>query len=414
MKYDKAFGERGMRQSTLAFVGMLALTMVGCGSDDSESSVTTESAPQPPAKVFEKPMANQFPSTISSVPVLIQPTNGNQRAKQVQKGRQDPFAGLFAQTSLSVPVGGATPGIVPQPSSPTVPRQTVAVGSGSSRPSRTTNTTSRQQSNPGRSNTGQSSGRSTSSPASSGSSSSSPASSGQSSPAQSSPPQSIPLPPVTPGSNFPPVAPPPPQEPDLASNVAVTGVIQIGEEPQAIVQVPNEGTSRYVRVGQRLSNGQVLVKRIEMNEGSDPIVILEQYGIEVARVVGEKPATAQTGTSTDGSQAPQSSPGVEGTETPGQTTTPGDGSTGTPGQITTPSDGSTGFPGQTTTPLDDGSAQPNSDTPAAPLDAGSAQPNSDTPAAPLDTGSTQPSNTTTTDSDSFPPLPENSPDTGAE
>jgi hypothetical protein len=40
-----------------------------------------------------------------------------------------------------------------------------------------------------------------------------------------------------------------------------------------------------------------------MNEGAEPVVILEQYGIEVARVVGEKPvASAQTGTSTDGSQ----------------------------------------------------------------------------------------------------------------
>ncbi len=67
--------------------------------------------------------------------------------------------------------------------------------------------------------------------------------------------------------------PSPPQEPDLASNVAVTGVIQIGNETQAIVLVPNEGTSRYVRVGQRLSNGQVLVKRIEMNEGVEPVVI---------------------------------------------------------------------------------------------------------------------------------------------
>lgn len=37
---------------------------------------------------------------------------------------------------------------------------------------------------------------------------------------------------------------------------------------------------------QRLANG-VLVKRIEMNQGYNPIVILEQYGIEVAKMVGE-------------------------------------------------------------------------------------------------------------------------------
>jgi len=36
----------------------------------------------------------------------------------------------------------------------------------------------------------------------------------------------------------------------------------------------------------------VLVKRIEINEGADPIVILEQYGIEVSRAVGEEPVNS--------------------------------------------------------------------------------------------------------------------------
>jgi hypothetical protein len=75
--------------------------------------------------------------------------------------------------------------------------------------------------------------------------------------------------------------------------VQVTGVIVVGNTPQAIVQAPNEATSRYVQVGQRISNGQVLVKRIEMNNGSDPIVIFEQNGVEVARTVGS-PATPTT------------------------------------------------------------------------------------------------------------------------
>jgi len=44
-------------------------------------------------------------------------------------------------------------------------------------------------------------------------------------------------------------------------------------------------------VGQQLANGQVLV-RIEINEGGDPIVILEQYGIEVSRAVGEEPVNS--------------------------------------------------------------------------------------------------------------------------
>jgi hypothetical protein len=34
----------------------------------------------------------------------------------------------------------------------------------------------------------------------------------------------------------------------------------------------------------------VLVKRIEMGKGANPTVILEQYGVEVAKQVGEQPA----------------------------------------------------------------------------------------------------------------------------
>jgi hypothetical protein len=82
-----------------------------------------------------------------------------------------------------------------------------------------------------------------------------------------------------------PAMPPIPQ-PTLARQVEVTGVVKIGGTVQAIVKAPNEPTSRYVGVGQRLSNGQILVKRIELNPGSDPIVILEENGIEVPVMVG--------------------------------------------------------------------------------------------------------------------------------
>lgn len=90
---------------------------------------------------------------------------------------------------------------------------------------------------------------------------------------------------------------PPPVQPELARAVLVTGVVLIGQEPQAIIKVPNEPTSRYVQAGQRLANG-VLVKRIEMNEGSNPVVILEQYGMEVARTVGESPINVASPTTT--------------------------------------------------------------------------------------------------------------------
>ena len=84
-----------------------------------------------------------------------------------------------------------------------------------------------------------------------------------------------------------PIMPPIPQ-PTLAREVEVTGVVTIGRSTQAIVRAPGEPSSRYVSAGQRLANGQVLVKRIEMNPGSDPVVILEENGMEVSIMVGSK------------------------------------------------------------------------------------------------------------------------------
>jgi len=87
--------------------------------------------------------------------------------------------------------------------------------------------------------------------------------------------------------------PPPPPSTDLATGTEVSGVVKVGNETQVIVKVPNEPTSRYVKIGQRLSNGQVLVKRVDLKQGSDPIVILEQNGVEVAKAVGEKPPSRE-------------------------------------------------------------------------------------------------------------------------
>ena len=226
------------RLSKIAFGGMLALAIAGCDSGSEETVAPTPSTPQVTApKSFEKPplVVQDRAVTVSAADGLIQPTNVNQRARQVQKGREDPFAVLFVPVFQKVPQK-----IVPQRPNRTSPPKVVARDSGL---------------NPNRGNTLRQ------------------------------------LPPTLP------VLPPPPPQPDLARAVTVTGVVQVGSEPQAIVKVPNEATSRYVRVGQRLSNGQVLVKRIEVDEGSDPVVILEQNGTEVRRSVGEEPVNpTQTAT----------------------------------------------------------------------------------------------------------------------
>jgi hypothetical protein len=104
-----------------------------------------------------------------------------------------------------------------------------------------------------------------------------------SAPLSPSNPSSVPLSPSTPLGI--PTLPPIPQ-PTLARQVEVTGVVKVGNTVQAILKAPNEPTSRYVGVGQMLSNGQILVKRIEINTGSEPIVVLEENGIEVRVMVG--------------------------------------------------------------------------------------------------------------------------------
>ena len=79
---------------------------------------------------------------------------------------------------------------------------------------------------------------------------------------------------------------PPPARPTLAQEVMITGLYQANGVTKLIVQAPEESNSRYVEVGEYLSNGQVLVKNIDTSQ-SPPVVILEQAGIEVAKAIGE-------------------------------------------------------------------------------------------------------------------------------
>jgi hypothetical protein len=61
--------------------------------------------------------------------------------------------------------------------------------------------------------------------------------------------------------------------------------------PQAIISAPDEKTTRTVAVGDRLSNGLVVVKAIDMGR-PDPVVVLEQFGQVVEVSVGQ-PTIAQ-------------------------------------------------------------------------------------------------------------------------
>ena len=83
---------------------------------------------------------------------------------------------------------------------------------------------------------------------------------------------------------------PPPPDPTLAQNVQILGLYEAPNgSTKLIVQAPEESNSRYVEVGQYLSNGEVLVKSIDRGHSPYPQVVLEQSGVEVYKAIGEDP-----------------------------------------------------------------------------------------------------------------------------
>jgi hypothetical protein len=65
----------------------------------------------------------------------------------------------------------------------------------------------------------------------------------------------------------------------------VRGIIQLGDQWQAIVKEPQERSSRVVQAGDVLGGGQVRVRRIEVSSNGIPTLVLEQNGIEIIRTV---------------------------------------------------------------------------------------------------------------------------------
>lgn len=248
----------------IAFATCLILAIAGCTTESTPEATAPAPTAPPAAKIpkttqsFNNPVVstNQDVTNASATPNLIQSTSATERVVIVSQGRTDPFAqiiGMPVATSLQTTTATRVVPVLPRLPTAIVPRQ----------PTRsTTATASRTPIAPN--NVAQTS---------------------KSNPIQASVLPQV-MPPVVPNPTLVSVLPPPPQ-PDLAKAVTVSGVVLIGKQPQAIIKVPNETSSRYVQAGQRLANG-LLIKRIEMNEGSNPIVILEQYGIEVARMVGEE------------------------------------------------------------------------------------------------------------------------------
>ncbi|MGQ4649833.1 hypothetical protein [Lyngbya aestuarii] len=288
--------------SLIALVSLVGLLIGSCqiGGDTEEAAVdTVESSPavspatpeaSPAEPKFAKPLEPQKNADPVAVAGLIQTLPPEAVVKQLESGRSDPFAVFPVQPEVTVSAnpGAATrpvqrlPNIPPsgQSGSRTNRNQPVARSNVLPQPkppaAQGRGASASKPGTPARGNAGSASASKPGTPARASGSTSTPQPGGSSIAA---------IPELTP------VIPELP-DPEQAKGVKVTGVIQVGGIPSAIVEVPNE-PARYVRVGQRLSNGQVLVKRIEINAGPEPIVVLEQYGVEVARRVGEQPAEAQ-------------------------------------------------------------------------------------------------------------------------
>ncbi len=87
-------------------------------------------------------------------------------------------------------------------------------------------------------------------------------------------------------------------QPTTARAVRVSGVIQVGGAPYAIIKAPDE-VERYVRQGERIAGGRVVVKRIDTSS-AEPRVILVENGIEVERfVTASAPATDEASPTSD-------------------------------------------------------------------------------------------------------------------
>jgi hypothetical protein len=309
------------RQSIVLLAGALGLLAVGCGSGEESAEVatspspTTEASPTA-AQPFDAPLISQkdgkdgkvgkdgkkiVAQKTNKIPGLLESTDPEERAKQVQAGIRsraglDPFATLPATLSFSIPVentgsggfnntGGGGRGRL----GPLVAGGGSNGGGGSPLNAFNGGGGARGGPNFGGGGSGQIATNINPIP---------------NFPAivEVRRPVQIARGPVgtnTLGAGGNPGLTPLPAlpEPKLAQAVEVTGVVTIGGVTKAIIKAPNEPTGRHVEVGQRLSNGQVLVKRIEANSGSDPVVVFEESGQEVSRGVGEK-AMPEDGTPT--------------------------------------------------------------------------------------------------------------------
>lgn len=221
-------------------LAMLLVSCAGAPSQDQASAPSPSKAAAPSAAPVTK--SQSFPNPVVSpmaivqvpaVPGLLQPTNGRVRASSVATGRSDPFAAVAtAPVSLAATSTTASkrPSAVPGKQTPY---------SLTPLPLGPTNA-----------------------------------------------PKLTPLP-AAGSTALPPSIPvEPPSRTAAADAIEISGAVQVKGKWHVIVKEPNADTSRYVMAGDYLANGSVLVKKIIAGAGADPVVILQQNGVEVTKSIG--------------------------------------------------------------------------------------------------------------------------------
>jgi hypothetical protein len=231
-----------MRQrSWLAWAGGVLLLTSCSGAPQQDQAQVVPAAPaksQPLAsngkgQNFANPVVSPttpISATVSvpAVPGLLQPTNANARLAALTPGRSDPFAAL-PNGPITLMARAVPRSLPPAPVKPPAAAPLLS---------------------------GPSSGISTTA-----------------------------LPPVLPNAPLGPL-PAPLSRTALADAIDITGAVQIGGRWQIIVKESGADTSRRVTVGDALANGKVQIKRVIQGSGGDPIVVLQQDGVEITKSIG--------------------------------------------------------------------------------------------------------------------------------
>jgi hypothetical protein len=227
-------------------LALVPLTIVGCGES---KDMGVNPSPQPAASApFPSP---SVPATLSSPSkvALTRPTNPDDRLRVIKSGRPDPFGSVGPEGRVASASGSSA-----------------ASGSSGSYQQQGVNRMVNSYDKFLRGLSG-----SLGVPGKSGAQGQSGSQSGTSS--ASTPDVTLPSLPKAP-------------EP---AGVKVSGILVVGGEPRAIVQAPDEPTSRTVSIGDSLSGGKLFVKSIDTSNRNEPRVIFQQGSIEFSVAVGKEP-----------------------------------------------------------------------------------------------------------------------------